>query len=125
MVPELNIYNTYFHPAEGPAVVYRGFSWPGFLFGFIWAFVKQFWIVGAVLLVVDVASILSNDLEDPLAKGEALVLMLNFVLRLFVGVKGNEWRRRDLERCGYEHVGWVKAEDSDAALEAFEESRDE
>ncbi len=40
---------------------------------------------------------------------------------LIVGANGNEWRRRDLEKQGYEHIGWVKAETPEAALKAFED----
>lgn len=109
MAKTLNTYSTCVDPAEGPEVVKSGFSWPGFIFGFIWAFLKRLWIVGAVLLPLDVAlRILARyeSVAEQVLLGSVLGT-LSFVIRLIVGVNGNAWRRRDLKKRGYEHVVWV------------------
>ena len=113
----MNTYSKYVHPTEGPEVVKRGFSWPGFFFGFIWAFVKKLWVLGAVLLAAHVAV---PVLEDRYAHGLDLPFgLLNLVIGLIVGVNGNAWRRRTLERLGYEQREWVEAKTPEEALAAL------
>ena len=75
--------------------------------------------MGAVLLAEDVVVILAQGFGREAVSGVAW--LLDFAIMLIVGANGNEWRRRDLEKQGYEHIGWVKAETPEAALKAFED----
>ena len=47
-------YNVYKHPIIGYEAIKQGFSWPGFFFTWIWAFVKKLWADGVILLLVTV-----------------------------------------------------------------------
>ena len=121
MTERLKTYSGYIHPTEGSEVVKRGFSWPGFFFGFIWAFVKKLWVLGAVILPFDVVFILSEELGGEVVT--AVAGLLEFVISLIVGVNGNAWRQRNLERSGYKLVAVGRAKDHKKALAAFEDEQ--
>ena len=48
----MKTFKIYEHPAGNREAVKQGWSWPGFFFGPIWAFVKKMWGLGGVLLLV-------------------------------------------------------------------------
>ncbi|MDJ0836462.1 MAG: DUF2628 domain-containing protein [Acidobacteriota bacterium] len=109
-------FSTYLHPTEGPYVVKNGFSWPGSIFGFIWAFIKKMPTVGTGLLAVEVVHLLAQYYGSYFW---AVTGVLNLGCRLVIGAYGNSWKRRDLEKRGYVHHGWVRAETGEAALAVF------
>ncbi|CAM2010132.1 DUF2628 domain-containing protein [Acanthopleuribacter pedis] len=111
-------YITYLHPTEGPAVVKQGFSWPGAIFGFIWAFVKRLPAAGAGLLAVEVLHILSQIYTD----FGAVTGVLNVGVHVLIGAYGNRWRQAYLEQKGYVRQGWLRAETWEAALPMFHHS---
>jgi hypothetical protein len=96
--------------------VKRGFSWPGFFFTWIWAFTRGLWVHGIVLLAIGLAiaffkrSVLIND---PL-----LYVLPGLILAVTVGIRGNAWRSRKLERAGYEFAGLVEARSTASAVAA-------
>ena len=121
MKGRMNTYNGYVHPTEGCEVVKRGFSWPGFFFGWIWAFVKKLWILGPVLIPFDVAWILAGEFGGEVGFG--IACFVDLVISLIVGVNGNAWRQRNLERRGYKLVARGRAKDHEKALAAFEDEQ--
>jgi len=40
------------HPLKGLEAVKRGFSWPAFLFTWIWAVVNRLWLLGIVFVIL-------------------------------------------------------------------------
>jgi hypothetical protein len=113
MLREFEIFSK---PSLPSVAVKRGFSWPGFFFSWIWAFVKGLWVPGIVLLGIGLTiglfqrSILT---ADPL-----LIILPALVLAVTVGVRGNAWRSRKLERAGYDFAGLVEARSGASAVVA-------
>jgi hypothetical protein len=107
-----------FSKTSCPSVaVKRGFSWPGFFFTWIWAFSRRLWLPGAIIIVVgtliwvqDVTLVAAN----PLA-----IILPGLIVNLTVGLRGNSWRSRKLERNGYQFVGLVEARSAASAVAAY------
>ena len=92
-----------------------GFSWPGFFFTWIWAFVSGLWIIGAVLLAVNlVLAVIAYGVFG----GDALIgAILSLAFQFLVGVKGNSWKSKSLESRDYYYLCTVPA-NSPAAAQA-------
>src|SRR5882757_8901464 len=103
--------------AADSIAVKRGFSWPGFFFTWIWAFIAGLWVQGALILLAGIAIPL---IRHDFSLRHALVTALaSLVINIFVGLRGNFWRSRKLERAGYSYEGLVSARSMTAALSAF------
>lgn len=104
----------YHHPQLGYEAVKQGFSWPGFWFTWIWAFVKKLPGIGAALLIaVIVLPVLLETREPALV---AVGVMGTFVAVLAVGIGGNTWRENKLIRRGYKLVDTLQAENPEVAI---------
>ena len=102
------------HPTRGFSVVKHGFSWPGFLLAFVWAFARQLWLAGALLLVTSAALALASVVL--FQRDWAVETLLSLVVQLTVGFRGYAWRCRALEARGFEYVCAVNAASGKAAL---------
>src|SRR5689334_11460701 len=114
MLREFEIFSK---PSFPPTAVKRGFSWPGFFFSWIWALSRGLWlhatiIIGfaAVIGLVDFIFFGGN----PWLSG-----LMGFVVNLAVGVRGNSWRSRKLERNGYEFTALIEARSPASAVAAY------
>ncbi|WP_404482495.1 DUF2628 domain-containing protein [Novosphingobium sp. BL-52-GroH] len=107
--------------------VKRGWCWPAFFFGSIWALFSGLWLAAFLLLPIDfVFSIAGNsangsfDLDDRYDETTRLVVLAVFsiplAIRVFLGIFGNSWRARKLCRLGFSHVGRVKADGKEHAI---------
>jgi len=73
----------------------RGFSWPGFLFSFFWAFANRLWLKAVILtFLINLVNAfwLAYSHDHPFAFLFAQVA--NLCIVIFVGIKGNDWRRQ-------------------------------
>jgi hypothetical protein len=117
----MTTFDLYRHPTLGYAAVKRGFSWPGFFLGPIWALSKRMWLSGGLLLALLI--ILLGAHSDANEKGESgaalVVSLLQLAFALAIGILGNKRWARSLARRGYEHLGTADAEEPDAAIAAF------
>ena len=96
-------FDLYQHPSKELQAVKVGFSWPGFFFPFIWAFVKGLWVHGFWLLAALIT--ISAAIAAPV--GNIVMLALN----IFVGFRANDWRRTELWlKYGYRPLRRVEAE---------------
>src|SRR2546422_8888742 len=102
------------HPTRGFRVVKHGFSWPGFLLTWVWAFAHQLWLAGALLLVPYAALALASVVL--FQRDWAVETLLSLVVQLTVGFRGNAWRGKALESRGFEYVCAVNAASGKAAL---------
>lgn len=107
-----------FSKSSSPTVaVKRGFSWPGFLFTWVWALSRRLWVHGAVLvgigILISVPDLVFRAANPLLFGFPGLIVMA------VVGVRGNSWRSKKLERDGYEFVGLVEARSPAAAVAAY------
>ncbi len=117
----MKTFDLYRHPTLGYEAVKRGFSWPGFLIGPIWAHSKRMWLGGAFLLVVWL--FLFGAQSDAEAKGRTfsaqVMLVLQIGLALAAGMRGNSYWAQSLARRGFEHLGAGDTVEPDAAVAAF------
>lgn len=116
----MSIFMIYKHSVLGHEVVKKGFSWPGFFFTWIWAFVKKLWVPGIVLLVVVFTfSSFGAFISQSGFLGGIIGLFLVLAPNLVVGEMGNTWREKSMVQRGYQLEGPVEAGTTDAALAKF------
>ncbi|MDJ0908079.1 MAG: DUF2628 domain-containing protein [Woeseiaceae bacterium] len=92
--------------------VKNGFSWPAFFFGPIWALTKGLMLRAAVIFLINIALFvfffsgeiiyfLTGDVRGHIHLTPVAVVA-NVLWFVWVGARGNSWRRRLLIRRGYE-----------------------
>ncbi|TNF64650.1 MAG: DUF2628 domain-containing protein, partial [Rhodobacteraceae bacterium] len=102
--------------ADGVIFVKDGFSWPAFLIPFFWLIWHRLWwgLAGYVIAVAGLAGI-GYLAGFPDGLGTSLGLLLN----VYLGLEGNNLRRKALARRGYQEVADVVAGDSEEAAWRF------
>lgn len=100
-------------PDKDIRLVKEGFSWPAFLFSFLWALWNRLWWTALGLFVVVSGVGLAVEYAFPGSPAGTAVLL---ALYLAVGWLGNDLIRRDLAAKGFEDKGPVCAADEDEAL---------
>jgi len=110
----LKTYNIFSHDEEPPQAVKVGWSWPGFLFTWIWALVKGMRALGiGIFLVFLIAGLnVSNS-------GDATTTLVTLAVGFWLGLSGNKQQETHLRGKGYKHVAEIKAANSKRALNAF------
>ena len=98
------------HPTLGYEAVKNGWSWPAFLFTWIWAFVKRLFLIGWLVLLL-VMALSSVPIPEAWFVGQ-------LIISIVMGAKGNELRVKRLRASGFEEVATVAATTPDAAVEA-------
>ena len=106
----MNQYSIFQHATLGLEAVKNGWSWPAFLFTWIWAFVKRLYLIGWIALL---AVMLLSSIPVPEAW-----MVGNLIISIAMGAKGNELRVKRLRVSGYEEVATVGARTPDGALAA-------
>ncbi len=118
------IFDIFVHPkTKAHEAVKKGFSWPGFLFGVLWAFEKKMPLHGFMLYVLLVV-LGSFEVSDLFGSHPFELQYSNYFfsriliagVAVFVGFKGNSWRRYSLEKAGFEWVAAPEAQSSGDAL---------
>jgi hypothetical protein len=117
----MKTYDIYRHPTLGHAAVKRGFSWPGFFVGPIWALSKRMWLGGGLMLAA--AIVLLGAHSDANEKGDAagglILFLIELGFALTVGLLANKRWARSLARRGFEHLGTADGEEPDGAIASF------
>ncbi len=98
------------HPTLGYEAVKNGWSWPAFLFTWMWAFVKRLYLIGWIVLLLAMA-LSSVPIPEAWFVGQ-------LIISLVMGAKGNELRVNRLRASGYEQVATAEARTPDGALAA-------
>lgn len=91
------------HPSGVYARVGKGFSWPAFFFGSLWAFVKRAWLLTVLLLALEVALWAVGGYAAT-ADNPALLtifLLANVAYAVARGIYGNRWLLAMLRRRGF------------------------
>lgn len=103
-------------PDKDVRVVKEGFSWPAFLFTFLWALWHRMWwtALGLFVIVTVVGLVVEALLPDP-AAGTAVMPALYAA----IGFVGNDLLRRHLASRGFAEAGPVCGDDRDHALYRF------
>lgn len=100
----------------------KGFSWPGFFFGAIWAFAERLWGIASLLVLVFIILRFIEGIAEDSIGLMFVVLALHLGVSMFVAFQGNEWKRRRLLRKGYTLTKTVEAKNPDAAIAALLEA---
>lgn len=123
----MNKYKVFHHPMHGFEAIKVGFSWPGFFFTWIWAFIKKLNTHGAILICVVfiadyfVKDMISEGYSFRPTRGDSwagliLLLALRILPSFIVGKKGNEWREKSMLQKGFEFKEEIEAESVDGVL---------
>lgn len=105
------------HPERGLLAIKSGFSWPAFLFSFVWAAVKRLYPVAGGILVGVAAAIAGGHFVVP--EFYFLGYALAVGVLLFAGFKGNGWLAESAALAGYEFQTTVAAGSKADALSRF------
>jgi hypothetical protein len=118
----MKTYKIFVNPQGGSEAVKQGWSWPGFFFNFIWALIKRMWVLGVVLMILSIAlGFAEGTVEVSYGKEAAsgisvFTSILNLVIAVVFGVKGNKWREKNLIFRGYKYQDTVDAQNPEAAI---------
>jgi NhaP-type Na+/H+ or K+/H+ antiporter len=99
-------------PDHQAILVREGFSWGAFLFTVLWALWRRMWL-GAFLILL--GALLIDSLAQLANLDELSETVLFFAYALYIGFAGNDWRRRNLARRGFDEVAVVGARGIDDA----------
>ncbi|MCP4133723.1 MAG: DUF2628 domain-containing protein [bacterium] len=115
-------FKIYANPRGTHEAVKQGWSWPAFLFGVIWALVKQMWVLGFGLpgfffVLGFIAAVAGGDFERGL---DGLTSIGGLVVAIVFGINGNTWREANLTSRGFEFKETVSAANDDAAIAVYE-----
>jgi hypothetical protein len=103
-------------PERDIQLVKEGFSWPAFLFSFLWALWHRLWLTAAaIFLAVSAVNAAVYWLRPDWLSQTALSVGLGVI----VGYLGNDLRRRKLTRLGFVFDGAVSGDDPDKALRRY------
>jgi hypothetical protein len=107
-------YKVFKHSTGAIEAVKQGWSWPAFLFSFIWAVAKKMWAIGIGLFILSLIFI-------SMVGREAYVLIngISVVVSVIFGIYGNSWREKNLESRGYEMKDTVTAANPRDAMAMF------
>lgn len=100
-------YDVYHRNSDGTwETIKNGFSWPAMLFGAFWAWSKGLVGIGFALLALGIF-LRFTPVLFAMILGEAGVifdLLISLVVITWVGLNGNEWRRRSMGKRSFELV---------------------
>jgi hypothetical protein len=102
--------------ANGVIFVKDGFSWPGFLVPFVWLIWHRLWR-GLAGYVIAVAALAGTGYLAGFPDG--LATWLGLLLNAYMGLEGNNLRRKALARRGYQEVADIVAGDGEEAAWRF------
>lgn len=106
----MKMYKIYTSPVGGIEAVKKGWSWPGFFFTCIWAFVKKLHGLGAGVLIV---GLLLNIASPPIG------LVFDIIIIIWLGSSGNYMRSTNLKKRGYQFAHMIAAQTPEAAIALF------
>src|SRR5690554_5794186 len=114
----MKCFNIFVHPQGKCEAVKQGWSWPAFLFCWIWAFVKKIWALGfGILVLATVIGFLTPDLDYEQSMVFRLVIAL--ILGIILGVYGNSWREDNLRSRSFRYRDTITADSGERALMIF------
>ncbi len=108
-------------PERDLVLVKEGFSWPAFLFTFLWALVHRMWLPAAGFFA---AVALAGLAAAAFLRDETLEGIVTFAVAAAVGFVAADVRRWWLDRKGFDEVALVVGRDEDEALRRFLDEAD-
>jgi len=111
-------YSVYRHAIKGTKAVKNGFSWPGFLFDWLWLCSKG--LFGTALVVMVIQGLAGYFIES-----QAAQFFVVFLVSLAIGGSGNGLLGEKLVKRGYRLVATLEASSRDQAMATAFESKDQ
>ncbi len=96
-----------------PVLVAHGFSWSAFLLAPFWLVAQRMWMPAAIVFLIDLGAAAAAR-AGALQQGAALLSMV--VVAAFVGLEGQELRRKAMARRGTRFSGVVSGANEIEAL---------
>lgn len=113
-------YNVYHHVKLNKyEVVKNGYNFPAFFFGLLWMLYSRLWMYSALfILLILLTSFIEEATYYMYYMDITLLTSLLFVgIGVWIGFKGNEWKRDRLVKHGYDLVGEnINAHNTDDAI---------
>lgn len=114
-------FNVFSNDGGDYRAVKRGWCWPAFFFGSIWALFSGLWLAAFLLLPIEfIFSVVGNSANgsfdpyesyDETTRLVALAIFsIPLAIRVVLGAVGNAWRDSKLRKLGFLYVGRVKAD---------------
>tara|TARA_B100000795_G_scaffold179704_1_gene136028 strand:+ start:122 stop:508 length:387 start_codon:yes stop_codon:yes gene_type:complete len=120
----MNSYRVFKHPEKGFEAVKSGFAWLA-PFNPIWPLFRGLWIIfiSYIFVILVLASIdveiygLVGHIDIPNANNLQLIfLIIQIIILISPGFKGNEWTAKDLQKKGYIFDYSIEAKNKNEAL---------
>ncbi|MBO6518795.1 MAG: DUF2628 domain-containing protein [Rhodospirillales bacterium] len=108
-------------PAEDLVLVKEGFSWPAFVFTFVWALWTRMWLPAIVMFTV--IALVGFGLRE-LHVGEDMEGLASLLMALAIGLVGNDLRRWWLDQKGFREVAVVSGKNLEDATRRFLDAAD-
>ena len=108
-------------PMGDLVLVKEGFSWPAFVFTFLWALWSRMWLPAIVLFSVIA---LAGWGVRHLGYGEDVEGLLSLVIGLSLGLFGNDLRRNWLDHQGFQEIAVVSGKNAEEAMRRFLDNAD-
>jgi hypothetical protein len=91
----------------------------------IWSLAKRLWALGlGVFLAFLILGIIANAIGGELGKAiDTLTTLAAFVMGIFFGAYGNQWREANLLSRGFEYMDDVSSANSESAIALYLKSR--
>ena len=113
----MRTFDIYTHDTLYPEAIKQGFSWPAFIFGWIWAVSEDLNFPVAGLLVASVTLIgLQMYFEEARPFVSMAFGLTGIAFQVWVGRNGNRWRTANLRKSDYIFVTSVLASSPKSAL---------
>jgi hypothetical protein len=96
--------------------VKRGFSWPAFLFGWVWGFANRLPVHGGVMLAISIGFLTAEQMLPTEGLGTEISIALFWAYSIVLGAYGNSWREESLRSMGFDEVATVEAGSADDAI---------
>ncbi|MES2247002.1 MAG: DUF2628 domain-containing protein [Pseudomonadota bacterium] len=112
-------YKIFKHPSGDMRVIKKGWSWPAFFLGWIWALRHGLWSLALGVLVAGVlAGIVARGMGD--SAGGGLIVLFGVLNAVTLGCVGNLLRADRQASEGYACVDTVAASNAEIALSIHE-----
>lgn len=126
----MKIYTIYANSQGNHRAVKQGWSWPAFLFTWIWAMAKGLWalrtlsmgIFSILFAITFIALSLPSLSVDMNVMLDLFVVYISYAALAFsfiMGAKGNQWVNDSLLTQGYKNKEIIVAQDPSAAIALY------
>ncbi len=127
-------FNVYERSNGACKAVKNGWSWPAFFFGSIWALCMQLWLIGLLLLPVELFLQVLMSITEQIQRNASgsyaettqiiggVIALGALLIRIIFGAYGNTWKRKRLEKSSYRLVKTIEASSKDNAISLYKGS---